>query len=178
MVGPGILILILIILDQATKYLAKFFLEGKPPFVFINNVITLSYQTNDGASFGILSGQLWLFILLTLAALVIFFYLFRHVSFKTKKVYSIGISLMIAGTIGNLLDRIFHKGLVIDFLLVELYEPILKLFGLSNFYNNFADMYLFVGIFLFAIDMFFLEKKRESFAKKEVEVIVNEDIHD
>lgn len=177
MIGFGILIFILIIFDQLTKYLAKFFLEGKPPFVFINKVITLSYQTNDGASFGILAGKIWLFILLTVIALFFFFYLFKSVN-KTKKIYSIGISLMIAGTMGNLLDRIFHGGLVIDFLLVELYEPILKIFGLSNFYNNFADMYLFIGIILFAIDMFFLESKREKLAKKEIEVLSNENIHD
>ncbi|MFA5560906.1 MAG: signal peptidase II [Acholeplasmataceae bacterium] len=166
MIGAGILIGILVIVDQLTKYLAKFFLNGKDPFELISNIITLSYQTNDGASFGILSGNRWLFVLITFVALGFFFYLLKSANLKTKKTYSIGVSLLIAGTIGNLLDRIFHGGHVIDFLYVHLYDPIMNVFGLDNFYNNFADMFLFVGIFMFAIDLIFFESKRNKQTRK------------
>jgi signal peptidase II len=68
------------------------------------------------------------------------------------KFYSVGISLMIGGTIGNLIDRVF-RGYVIDFLDFDI-------FGYSYPTFNVADMALVIGVIMFAIDILFLETRR------------------
>ena len=65
--------------------------------------------------------------------------------------------LMISGGIGNLIDRIFRHGHVVDYLDFQLFD-----FAIFNF----ADCCVVVGIVMFLIDMLFLEKKRST-AKKE-----------
>ena len=110
-------------------------------------------------SFGLLQDQTLLFMVITMIALAMFLYLFKDISFQTKKVYSLAIVLFIAGTIGNAIDRIVLR-YVIDFMHFPFLDWLLQFIGLPNFYNNFADMYLSFGIVLFAIDLFFLEKKR------------------
>ena len=109
-------------------------------------------------------------MLVTVVALGIFGYLFTEADFKHKKVYSIAITMFIAGTLGNAIDRSFLRNLqgdpyVIDFLHYPFLTPILNLVGLNNFYNNLADMYLSLAIVLFAIDLFIFEPKRK---KKEL----------
>jgi len=81
-----------------------------------------------------------------------FFYLISKSNFKTMKFYSVGISLMIGGTIGNLIDRVF-RGYVIDFLDFDI-------FGYSYPTFNVADMALVIGVIMFAIDILFLETRR------------------
>lgn len=149
---------ILILFDQLSKYLAKALYQGQD-FTLIPFVIEFGYAENRGMSFGLLPNQTFLFMLITLLALAMFFYLFKDISFDAKKVYTISIILFIAGTIGNAMDRLFLR-YVIDFMHFPFLEWPLNIVGLPNFYNNFADMYLSLGIVLFAVDMFFLEKKR------------------
>ena len=99
-----------------------------------------------------------LFFLITVAALVVFGYLFKDSDYKHKKVYTISIALFISGTLGNAIDRAIY-GFVIDFLHYPFLD-FLNDIGLSNFTNNLADNFLSAAIVLFAIDIFFLEPKR------------------
>jgi signal peptidase II len=149
---------LLIVLDQVTKYLSKALYQGQD-FTLIPFVLEFGYAENRGMSFGLLQNQTFLFMVITVLALAMFGYLYKDISFDSKKVYSISIILFIAGTLGNAIDR-FLLGYVIDFMHFPFLEWPLGLIGLPNFYNNFADMYLSLGIVLFAFDIFFLEKKR------------------
>jgi len=164
----GIIIIILsLIFDQITKQLAVFYLyqDGMVrKVVAIPKLLELTYVENPGASFGFGEGLMWLFYVVTILALGIFIYLFKDVDFKHKRVYSISVSLFIAGALGNFIDRVLF-GFVIDFM----HFPFLViLFGnLGNFTNNWADMFLSLAIVLFTIDLFFLEPKR---LKKEKEI--------
>lgn len=157
----GILIIVLsLIFDQITKQLAVFYLfpDGVvKKVVAIPRLLELTYVENPGASFGFGEGLMWLFYVVTIVALGIFIYLFKDVDFKHKRVYSISVSLFIAGALGNFIDRILF-GFVIDFM----HFPFLvTIFGdLGNFTNNWADMFLSLAIVLFTIDIFFLEPKR------------------
>ena len=87
-----------------------------------------------------------------LLTLFLFWYLW---SVRTHSiVIRLGISFIIAGAIGNLIDRIF-LGAVIDFLD----------FMIGNFHwyvFNLADSYVTVGMVLVLVDSIILEKKRES----------------
>lgn len=159
----AIIILIGVFLDQLTKQLAYRLLynpitEIAKEIDVIPYVLKLSYHENSAAAYGLFEGKMGLFVVVTIIALAIFGYLFKDVDFKTKRVYSISVTLFIAGTLGNFIDRIF-LGFVIDFMKY----PFLGLMigNLGNFYNNFADMYLFVAIILFTIDLFIFEPKRQ-----------------
>ena len=88
-------------------------------------------------------------------------YLFTKISFKRKKIYSIAVVLLIAGTLGNAIDRLF-LGYVIDFIHIPFLSYILNVVRLSNFWFNIADLCLTLGIILLAIDIIFLESKRKS----------------
>lgn len=152
-------IFILVSLDQLTKYIAQGLYQGQD-FTLIPFVLEIGYAENRGMSFGLLQDQTLLFMVITVIALAMFLYLYKDISFINKKVYTLAIVLFIAGTLGNAIDRLVLQ-YVIDFMHFPFLEWPLSVVGLPNFYNNFADMYLSLGIVLFAIDLFLLEKKRE-----------------
>jgi len=107
-----LLIILLIILDQATKYLIK-------------GII------NYGASFGILQGYTTLLIIISsIVSLFCIYYYFKEKNLR------IPLSLVIAGTLGNLIDRIYF-GYVRDFI-------DLKFFPVFNL----ADSFNVIGVIL------------------------------
>ncbi|MDO9628885.1 MAG: signal peptidase II [Acholeplasmataceae bacterium] len=172
MIIGAILIILLILIDQATKTIAAANIAlNSPNIVVIPRLLELSFHKNEGMSFGLLAGEQLLFMVATVIALGIFGYFFLDSNFKTKKVYSIAIALFIGGTLGNAIDRALY-GYVIDFMQFPFFGPLLGLFGTGNFYNNFADIFLSFAIVLFGIDLFFLEPKR---AKKEKLNVENND---
>ncbi|MGI6782180.1 MAG: signal peptidase II [Acholeplasmataceae bacterium] len=155
-----IIIALLIGFDQGTKHLAKYLLEDKPGSVWIPGVLTFNYVPNDGAAWGIFSGKQFFFFLVTIIALVAFGYLFTKIDLKKKKVYTSAIILLIAGTLGNAIDRLV-LGYVIDFIHIPFLTYILGIFKIPNFTFNIADLCLTVGIILLIIDVIFFESKRE-----------------
>jgi signal peptidase II len=154
-----IIVILTIFFDQVTKQLAVHFIEPGQSITVINQLFSLGYHENRGISFGLLEGQQLFFSFVTLVALAIFGYLFLDISFKDKKVYSIAIALFVGGTFGNAIDRALF-GYVIDFMHFPFLTPLLNAVGLSNFYNNIADMVLSLAIVLFIIELFILEPKR------------------
>jgi signal peptidase II len=170
----GFLIVFLTVLfDQVTKHLAAHYIKPGESIVVINKLFELGYYENRGISFGLLEGHQLFFALVTIIALSIFGYLFLDLSFKDKKVYSIAITLFIGGTFGNAIDRAL-LGYVIDFMHFPFLTPILGVVGLSNFYNNVADMVLSLAIVLLIIELFILEPKR----LKKMKLKENENIQD
>jgi signal peptidase II len=153
-------IFILIIVDQVTKHYFKASYTGVDT-VFIRGLIEFSYAENTGMSFGLLKGQTFFFMIITVLALGLFGYLYLDINFKIKKVYSIGMILLIAGTLGNAIDRVFLR-YVIDFMHFPFLDKPLALFNIPNFYNNFADMYLSIALVLILVDTLFLDTKRKS----------------
>ena len=106
-------------LDQLTKYLvvSNMELHQSIPVLKIGGVevINFSYYLNDGAAFSKFEGQTTMLIVVTsifIAGLI--------VALLLKKIkrtpYILAASLMIGGGIGNLIDRIFNGGLVVDFI--------------------------------------------------------------
>lgn len=133
-------------LDQWTKYLAAAHLSA--PVSLWPGVFELQYCENRGVAFGMLQGQRWIFIPLTalvVAALAVM--LFRS-EWRRSRVFCISAALIIAGGIGNLIDRIF-RGFVTDFLYFKLIDfPIF----------NVADCYVTVGAILLFVYLLFLNK--------------------
>lgn len=159
-------ILLLTGIDQLLKYWAIQELQpvGTMPFLRIGDVeiLGLRYLENDGAVFSSFSGMRWLLTGVTsILMIVCIFWLVRN--YRKSKLMTVSLTLIIAGGIGNLIDRLFRGGLVVDYLDI-------KLFRFAVF--NFADCCVVVGVILFAIYFLWLEpriEKRNNAAKKEPE---------
>jgi len=143
---PGIILIVVgIILDQVSKILIKTYLVKKVSV--IGDFFELIYVENRGAGWGMFKGQLWFLIMVTLIALGIFTYLMKDFDLKNRTMYSISLILMVSGTFGNFIDRIF-RGYVIDFLQFN--------FGSYSFPTfNIADSFLTIGVIILAIDVLF-----------------------
>ena len=145
---------ILVLADQVSKTIVVKTMSLYESIPVIQNFFHFTYITNDGMAFGINFpfGYYIFTIVSVLLTLFLFWYLW---SVRTHSiVIRLGISFIIAGAIGNLIDRIF-LGAVIDFLD----------FMIGNFHwyvFNLADSYVTVGMVLVLVDSIILEKKRES----------------
>ncbi len=147
----GILIILgIVVLDQVTKLIILNTVPYGQSIEVIPNFFDITHRVNSGAAWSIFEGQMLMFYGITIVALVIFGYYFKDIDFKNKTVYSLGISILIGGTIGNFIDRIRIQG-VIDFL-------DFKIFGYDFPVFNVADMALNVGIFLFILAVLFFDK--------------------
>ena len=100
--------------DQLTKQLVVNFLDREEPFDVIEGVFRFSYVENRGAAFGMLDDHRWVFMIVsTLAIVGIIFYMWKFC--RDSKLLCLGLSLIVGGGIGNMIDRIF-LGYVIEFL--------------------------------------------------------------
>ena len=134
-----------IAIDQLSKYLAVIFLSPVNTVPVIPHVFHLTYVENTGAAFSMLAGKQIFLIIITSIFIAILLYML-WVMPKKKCYYDInfGLSLIISGAIGNLIDRI-RLNYVIDFFDV-------RLIGFAIF--NIADIFVVVGCFLAVIALF------------------------
>lgn len=145
-----ILIVGIVVLDQVTKLLVVSQLSYGAQVEIIPDFFTITHRVNSGAAWSILEGQMVIFYIVTVIALAVFGYMLRDADFKNKKMYSFGLVILIAGAIGNFIDRIRIQG-VIDFL-------DFVIFGYDFPVFNVADVALNVGIAMFIIAVVFYEK--------------------
>lgn len=152
-----LLSLVVIIIDQWTKWLAETNLNFLEPVPVIEPFLNWTLAYNYGAAFSFLADQAgwqkWFFAGLALImSLFLIGYLVKAP--RKAKLLSLGLALVLGGAIGNLIDRLLH-GHVIDFIHVHYADvwhyPIF----------NIADVGICIGVALIVIDMLFLEKKRE-----------------
>lgn len=144
-----LIIVLLIGIDQASKMWALNSLKEIGSIPIIENVFHLTYVENRGAAFGMLQNNQSIFIIVALTASVFGLY-YLH----TKKVNFLGkasITLIIAGAIGNLIDRV-RIGFVVDYFDFRF---------IWEYVFNIADIFVVVGtIMLCAYIIFFQEEKQ------------------
>ena len=100
--------------DQLTKQLVVNFLDREEPLEIIRGVLRFSYVENRGAAFGMLDDHRWVFMIVSTVAIVgLIFYMWKFC--RENKLLCLGLSLIIGGGIGNMIDRIY-LGYVIDFI--------------------------------------------------------------
>mgnify|MGYP004518996849 CR=1 FL=1 len=107
-------VLLVIAVDQLTKYLVVrnfFYGESKP---LIDGVVHLTYVTNSGAAFGMLKDHRWVFMVLSTAA-ILGIYVCLWIFAKRSPLFCTGLALIVGGGIGNMIDR-FRLGYVTDFI--------------------------------------------------------------
>lgn len=143
-----IIALLIVVLDQATKYLVVTYMVEGQTIPLIDQVFHFTSHRNMGAAFGILQNHRMLFIVITLIVVIgIVITLYR--TGKSQPRVSWALSLVLGGAIGNFIDRV-ATGKVVDFLDVAIINfPIF----------NVADMAITFGVGLMLLDLF-LESKR------------------
>jgi signal peptidase II len=105
---------LVIALDQITKVLAAAYLKHTSPVNVISGFFNLCYVENRGAAWGVLAGSQIFLITFSLVTLAFLFWK-RTTLFGALRGGCFIFTLLIAGIIGNLIDRI-RLGYVIDFL--------------------------------------------------------------
>ncbi|MDC0989845.1 signal peptidase II [Rhodospirillales bacterium] len=151
-------ILILIFLDQVTKWWIINYIMQPIKILPITPFFNIVLTWNSGISFGIFSnqGSFSVIILSTLATLIVFFLAVWLMKAVNKKLI-IGLICIIGGAIGNIIDRVYH-GAVIDFL-----DFHIKSYHWPAF--NVADSCIFIGATLIILDSLFPDKKEETSIK-------------
>lgn len=156
----------LLIADQVTKYLAQIMIvtEGKT-VTLIPNVLDATLAYNKGAAWSSFSNSTWFLAILSFVATVVLVYFITKNNWKKKKVYSSAITLMLAGTFGNFLDRFLStinmRDGVVDMIIFKPLDSLWQLMTKSSFpIFNVADVCLVVGVVLLAIDILFFQEKR------------------
>ena len=147
-----VIFLIMAALDQITKYFAVSSLSGGKDIVIIDGVFELHYLENHGAAFSMLQNQKIFFILIALVILAaIVFVLVRIPGDKKYNILHILLSVIAAGSVGNMIDRL-HNDYVIDFLYFKLIDfPVF----------NVADIYITCSAILLAIVVIFKYKDED-----------------
>lgn len=150
--GIALWTILMVLLDQATKYLAVLFLKDQEPFVIWDGVFELHYLENRGAAFGMLQGQQWFFLVIGIVVFLAALYAFRYMSedprFMPLRLIGAGI---LAGALGNMIDRL-RLGYVVDFFYFKLIDfPIF----------NVADIYVSVGTAVLAVLILFYYKDED-----------------
>ncbi len=109
----------------------------------IENIFHITFNTNDGAAFSILSGKVP-FLIIATVLIIVALAVFIIVKKPKSRLFGIAVSLILAGALGNLTDRIL-LGSVIDFLDAKcIHFPIF----------NIADCCVVIGAVLFCIYVF------------------------
>ncbi|WP_134684606.1 signal peptidase II [Brevibacillus migulae] len=137
-----IIALVIIGLDQLTKYLVKTNMELGESIPLIPDVFHLTSHRNMGAAFGILQNQRFFFILITIAVVIGIVIAIKRIGHAQPRT-AFALSLVLGGAIGNFIDRA-TTGQVVDFLH----------FILINFpIFNVADMAITIGVGLMLLDL-------------------------
>lgn len=145
-----ILVILLVWFDQFTKKLAVDKLMNKEPFTIIKGVLEFDYLENRGVAFGMFQGQR--FLILIVGAIVIVGLLFLLIKMPQGRkftIFHVIIAFIMAGGIGNIIDRT-NLGYVIDFISFVLIDfPIF----------NVADCYVTCGVIAMCIMILFVFKE-------------------
>jgi signal peptidase II len=140
-------IVFFVIADLVTKQL----LDNKS-IELIDGVVRFESSHNTGAAWSILEGKIFLFVLGAIIFVVLMSLFNAHLK-EQNKWYEWGFIFMLAGTIGNAIDRLF-LGYVRDFIFLEFMSfPVF----------NVADSMLTIGVILFSVYiLFFYDDKKRS----------------
>jgi signal peptidase II len=134
--------------DQATKTIAGRNLTLREPVELIGKGFYLEYTENSGAMLGVGSDlsdgtRFWLFTVFagfSLSAILMFTILSKNLN----AVDILSLSMILGGGLGNLADRLFKGGIVVDFMIVTIGSMKSAIF-------NFADLSIVTGLAVLAI---------------------------
>lgn len=147
----------ILFVDQWTKYIVQQKLALHQTVEVIQRFFNLVHVRNTGGAFGIFAGERGgigsiLFVVVSLIAIGTILFLFVKVR-EDEKTLSLSFSLVLAGAIGNLIDRLRY-GEVVDFLDFYLFSYHWPAF-------NIADSAICIGIGLIVLDLLIRDRKKK-----------------
>lgn len=143
-----VLALVFAVLDQIVKFVVVQHISLGEEVSFIPGVFSFLHIRNTGAAWSMFEGQMWFFTIITIVALAVVGYLLFRYWQTNGWLFSLGLSLILGGTLGNYLDRI-RLGYVVDMFKLDFINfPIF----------NLADIELTVGVGLIFIYILFEER--------------------
>jgi signal peptidase II len=171
------LVIFIVILDWTTKWMVKTNMSLGVPIPIIGDFFQLNYIENPGMAFGITMNPVLFTLLSIVAAIVVFYYLYKLRN--ESWILQIALVCITAGAIGNLTER-FLYGRVIDFLDFEFFDIIIPRFtflGMSfNGYDltrwpvfNVADMAVSCGMIIMIGYMIFVGDPLKALPDKKTE---------
>lgn len=123
-------------IDQVIKIWISSNISETTSTTIIPGVLSITNLHNSGAAWSILEGQQWLFSIITLVAVVAIVYFM--IKLKGRKLYLTSTTILLAGILGNFINR-FLQGYVVDMFQVDFINfPVF----------NFADICITLGIIL------------------------------
>lgn len=138
---------LLVGLDQWSKYLTVQNISLGETKEFIPGFLSLTHLRNTGAAWSLLEGKMIFFYVITVIVSVVIIYLLIK-NYKKSIWYSVGLSFVLVGAIGNFIDRV-RLGYVVDMLQTDFMNfPIF----------NVADSTLVVGVICIFIYLILDEK--------------------
>ncbi len=153
--------LIVVLLDQATKWLV---MAGLEPFEVVEIVpnLNLTLMFNTGAAFSFLAEaggwQRWLFAAFALGISGVLVVWLLRLEAQDRSL-AIALALIIGGALGNLIDRVL-LGHVIDF--IQVYVPFIPLATFNPWPAfNIADSAISLGVVLLFIGTLFSDDRRQ-----------------
>ena len=145
-----IVTVLLILADHLSKLLTVKYLKPVSTVAVIDGIFSFTYVENKGAAFGILQNARWVFIIATIAAIIVM--VWYKIKYKPQgKVVNISMCLLLSGAIGNMIDRLL-LGYVVDMFEVTFIDyPVF----------NVADCFVVIGAILLCIYILFIYKEPE-----------------
>lgn len=144
--------IVILLLDQITKFIVASSMRVGDSFNVIPHFLNITSHRNNGAAWGILSGKMSFFYIITIIILVVLI-IFYIKEAKQHLLMQVAISLLFAGALGNFIDRVLH-GEVVDFVDTNI-------FGYNFPIFNVADSSLTIGVLLIVIALLTDMKKEE-----------------
>ncbi len=139
--------ILIITADQISKWAIVNYMDLYESIPIIEGWLHITSCRNKGAAFSMLQDQRLFFIILTsIVVIILIFFIFKI--YKEYKYVAFALSLILGGSIGNLIDRV-RIGEVIDFIDVQIIN-----FAVFNI----ADSAVVVGTILLLIHMFFAKE--------------------
>lgn len=141
--------LVVMMIDQLSKWIVVRQMEVTESIPIINNFFYITSHRNEGAAWGILQGQMTFFYIVTVIVVVAIIYYMQRYG-KNHALLATSLSLLLGGAIGNFIDRLMRKEVVdfLDFIIFTYDFPIF----------NIADSALTIGVILLIIFTLFEEK--------------------
>lgn len=151
-----IISLVVVLADQGLKnYIVAHYAVGEVHQI-IPGLLSFNYLQNNGAAWNILTGQMWLFYIISIIAISVCLYFLFNKKYKNT-LFDVGLALILGGIVGNFIDRL-HLKYVVDMLQLD--------FVHFNIFNI-ADSAITVGVILVFIYLIFIEGKEENNMTKE-----------
>ncbi len=136
-------IVLFIIIDQLIKFIALKCLKNRND-INVFKCIKLTYVENSGIAMNKASGNIWLMIITTIFASIIYIVLFNWFDWSNK-CYCIGLILLVSGTYGNFIDRMLRR-YVIDFIAFYIKKRVSPVFNLADFYIIIGYIFIAIGL--------------------------------